>query len=105
MMQNGDLGPGKLVLRGQTLFVLQVSADVLKGYKNLILLPPNGQPIVVAIPEASATPSSPQPKLTCTQPIPVEQYSSHSVVCSGEGLSGISAATFENLSLTFKPVT
>lgn len=104
-VMDGDLGPGKLVLRGRNLLLLQVGADVLKGYKNLVLLPSNGQPIVVAIPEASAAPATPQPKLTCAQPITVEQNSSHSVACSGEGLSSITSATFEGLSLTFKLVS
>jgi hypothetical protein len=105
-VSQGSPAPGKLVLEGSKLLFLEVGSDVLKGYKNLLLLPPNGgQPIVVQIPEPSATPAASQPKLTCTQPIAVEQYSSRSVICSGEGLSTIAAATFENLSLTFKPVS
>jgi|GEM_PF-1213988 len=106
VITKGPPSLGKLVLEGSTLLVLEVSSDTLKGYKNLVLVPPNGgQPIEVPIPEASATPTSPEPKLACTQPITIEQYSSRSVLCWGESLSGITAATFENVGLTIKLIT
>jgi hypothetical protein len=97
---------GELELDGKTLLVLRLKTDVLKGYKNLLLLPPfGGEPIVVPIPTSTATPEAVVPKLTCAQPISVELNSSRSIVCSGEGFAAITSVTFENTNLTSKPVT
>ncbi len=95
-----DSGP--LFFRSKSLLVLRLPTQKVNQFKNLVLLPPVGIPIVAAIPEV--TPEPAQPKLTSCTPQTVDLNSSRSIQCTGEGLSAVTRVTFESLDLTFKLV-
>lgn len=81
------------------LLTLEIDDSILAGYKNVIVLPHFGDPIMKTIPPAK--PSAPVPSLDGSQPVPVAQNSSGDVEFRGKNLSVITKVTFAGRSLDF----
>jgi hypothetical protein len=85
-----------------TLMTVGVDDDVLSGYKNLIVLPNIGDPVVRAIPPSK--PPAPDPALDDTQTVPTaSQNTAPGIELKGTDLGAITKVTFEGRELPFKP--
>jgi hypothetical protein len=89
-----------LTVIGDTLLTFKVEDKVLPNYKNLLVIPSVGAPIVKAIPPA--TPPTPEPKLDEGQNAIVQQNTAPSVEFKGSDLTAITKVTFEDKELPRK---
>lgn len=91
--------PLDLTVVSETLMTFKMDDKALPNYKNVLVLPPQGAPIVKALP--SVTPPSPEPKLEEGQNIVVIQGAAPPVVFKGSDLNGITKVIFEDKELRY----
>jgi hypothetical protein len=89
-----------LTVVGDTLLTFKVEDKVLPNYKNLLVIPRYGNPVVKAMPPA--TPPAPEPKLDEGQEAIVQQNTAPSVEFKGSDLSAITKVTFDDRELPRK---
>lgn len=89
-----------LTVTGNSLLTFKVNDTVLSKYKNLLVLPTYGAPIVKAVP--STTPPAPEPKLDEGQNFIVQQNTAPSVAFKGNDLNAITKVTFNDRELPRK---